>query len=75
MSCRWARASHASGASGVPAETDAAAVYRELARSRREEEFRWFARSQGVAQENVDRMWTAALAETCSGPDDDARFS
>ncbi len=62
MSCRWARTSPASDVHGQASET--LAVYRELARDRRKDEFRWLAQSQGVPTEHVERMWRAAVAET-----------
>lgn len=58
MSCRWT-------CGGVPAPGEvagivrgaAAATYLELARARREEDFRWFARSQGMTGETIEALW------------------
>ncbi len=62
MSCRWTRTSAAGDTDHHLDGSDAAAIYRELARGWRWEEFRWFARSQGVPYENIERMWSAAVA-------------
>ena len=38
-----------------------AGPYLDLAGSGRQEDFRWFARSQGVAAEDVERLWQRVL--------------
>jgi hypothetical protein len=67
MTCRWTlnlggRAEAAANA------VDGLALYLELAREGREDEFRWFARSQGVPEERVDGLWRAILVRLGSGP-------
>jgi hypothetical protein len=37
--------------------TESAEIYLELARAGRREDFRWFALSQGVGLERVDKLW------------------
>jgi len=39
-----------------------AAVYAELAKAGRREDFRWLAESQGLARERIDALW-AGLSE------------
>lgn len=36
-------------------------LYLDLASSGRRDDFRWFARSQGVAAEDIERLWQRAL--------------
>lgn len=59
MSCHWSRAAPGPprDAEGGRPLTGTAAVYGELARAGRREDFRWFALSQGVAREMVDELW------------------
>jgi hypothetical protein len=46
-----------------------ATVYRELAEAGRWSEFRWLARSQGVAVERIDELWNAMLARSRPTPE------
>lgn len=65
MSCHAVRTARSRGwSSGAPDEgtAETAATYMELARQRREDDFRWFARSQGMTPEMVDALWR----ELCS---------
>jgi len=65
MSCRWGCATPA--AEPTEAEADlpqTLAVYVELIRARRREDFRWFARSQGVPADRIDALWEGLSART-----------
>ncbi len=50
-------------ACGTPMPEALASVYRELAESGRWDEFRWLARSQGVAVDRIAELWEAMLAQ------------
>ena len=45
-----------------------ASVYRELVEAGRWDEFRWLARSQGGAAENIAELWEGLLARTRRAP-------
>jgi hypothetical protein len=64
MSCRWStrsrlRATFDRLAGACP---ESLGVLMELARMRRQDDFRWLAQSQGVALEDVDLLWEGVLA-------------
>lgn len=61
MSCRWTL--NVGGLPDTWLDTSGGlAVYVDLAREGRKDEFRWFARSQGVPDERVEALWRSVLA-------------
>ena len=68
MSCRWTSASPLPTwpARDPGAGAELASVYADLARARREEDFRWLARSQGMRPETIDSLWQDLSARFAS---------
>lgn len=64
MSCRWTCTSPPRALSSVEVDTrdsGIVAIYVDLAKSRRLDDFYWFARSQGVPPEKIDKLWHGIL--------------
>jgi hypothetical protein len=60
MTCRWARAR--TSCSEIVSDPATAAIYLDLVRARRKDDFRWLARSQGVPPHLVEELWRGLQA-------------
>jgi len=55
-------------ACGIPMSEALASIYHELAECERWDEFRWLARSQGVAADRVAELWERLRAQGGRAP-------
>ncbi len=67
MTCRWTLNLRGLADAWLDAP-GALALYLELARQGREDDFRWFARSQGVPEDRLEPLWSGLRARLGLAP-------
>lgn len=68
MSCRWTLRAGLGDTDACLDAPGASAVYADLARAGRKDDFHWFARSQGVPEERLEGLWLGALTRLVRSP-------